>query len=146
MLSWSRGAAGAALAALLGGWAVAALAPRDFTVGTFQDDAQYAVLAKAIRERHTYRSLEYPGHPYELKFPPGWPAVLSLVWKPDAGGPENLQRLRWVNLALVGPLAAARALLAHSSLGARQIVERSLEIAADICIFTNRNLTVVELE
>ncbi len=43
-------------------------------------------------------------------------------------------------------LAAARALLAHSSLGARQIVERSLEIAADICIYTNRNLTVVELE
>jgi ATP-dependent HslUV protease subunit HslV len=43
-------------------------------------------------------------------------------------------------------LAAARGLLAHSPLGAREVVERSLEIAADICIFTNRNLTVVELE
>jgi len=43
-------------------------------------------------------------------------------------------------------LAAARALLAHSTLGARQIVEQSLGIAADICIFTNRQLTIVELE
>jgi ATP-dependent HslUV protease subunit HslV len=41
-------------------------------------------------------------------------------------------------------LAAARALL-DSSLDARGIVERSLGIAADICVFTNRHLTVVEL-
>ena len=96
--------------AAVGGWTAAALAPRDFTVGTFQDDAQYAVLAKAIREQHAYRSLEYPGHPPELKFPPGWPAVLALAWKPGAGDTANLDRLRWVNLALVGPLAAAIAL------------------------------------
>jgi ATP-dependent HslUV protease subunit HslV len=43
-------------------------------------------------------------------------------------------------------LAAARALLAHSPLAARQVVEQSLGIAADICIFTNRQLTIVELE
>jgi len=43
-------------------------------------------------------------------------------------------------------LAAARALLAQSALTARQIVEQSLGIAADICIFTNRQLTMVELE
>jgi ATP-dependent HslUV protease subunit HslV len=43
-------------------------------------------------------------------------------------------------------LAAARALLAHSTLPARQVVEQSLGIAADICIFTNRQLTIVELE
>jgi ATP-dependent HslUV protease subunit HslV len=43
-------------------------------------------------------------------------------------------------------LAAARALVAHSQLPARAIVEQAMGIAADICIFTNRNLTVVELE
>lgn len=43
-------------------------------------------------------------------------------------------------------LAAARALLAHSGLAAREIVEQSLGIAAEICIFTNRQLTIVELE
>jgi ATP-dependent HslUV protease, peptidase subunit HslV len=42
-------------------------------------------------------------------------------------------------------LAAARALLEGSSLGARAIVERSLNIAADICIYTNRNLVIEEL-
>ena len=42
-------------------------------------------------------------------------------------------------------LAAARALVEASDLGARNIVERSLNIAADICIYTNRNLVIDEL-
>jgi ATP-dependent HslUV protease, peptidase subunit HslV len=42
-------------------------------------------------------------------------------------------------------LAAARALVEGSSLGARDIVERSLNIAADICIYTNRNLVIEDL-
>ncbi len=39
-------------------------------------------------------------------------------------------------------LAAARALLAHTELPAEEIVREALTIAADICIYTNRNLTV----
>ena len=42
-------------------------------------------------------------------------------------------------------LAAARALLAHTELSAPQIVRASLEIAADLCIYTNRNIDVEEL-
>ena len=42
--------------------------------------------------------------------------------------------------------AAARALLKHADLDARQIVEQGLEIAADICIYTNHNRTIEELE
>ncbi|HAA23987.1 MAG TPA: HslU--HslV peptidase proteolytic subunit [Cytophagales bacterium] len=43
-------------------------------------------------------------------------------------------------------LAAARALKKHSSqLTAREMVEESLHIAADICIYTNHNLVVEEL-
>jgi ATP-dependent HslUV protease subunit HslV len=42
-------------------------------------------------------------------------------------------------------LAAARALLGATDLCARAIVERSLGIAADICIYTNRNLILEEL-
>jgi len=42
-------------------------------------------------------------------------------------------------------LAAARALLAGSKMSAKEIVERALHIAADICIYTNTHLTVVEL-
>jgi ATP-dependent HslUV protease subunit HslV len=43
-------------------------------------------------------------------------------------------------------LAAARALAAHTELPAREIVERSLGIAADICIYTNRNFVIDELQ
>src|SRR5207237_3694090 len=42
-------------------------------------------------------------------------------------------------------LAAARALLAHTDLTAAQIVRASLEIAADLCIYTNRNIEIEEL-
>lgn len=42
-------------------------------------------------------------------------------------------------------LAAARALLENTDLGAREIVEKSLHIAADICIYTNHNLILEEL-
>jgi ATP-dependent HslUV protease subunit HslV len=42
-------------------------------------------------------------------------------------------------------LAAARALLPDPTLSAREVVERAMNIAADICVFTNRNLTVIEL-
>jgi len=42
-------------------------------------------------------------------------------------------------------LAAARALAANTELSAREIVERSLGIAADICIYTNRNFVIDEL-
>jgi ATP-dependent HslUV protease subunit HslV len=42
-------------------------------------------------------------------------------------------------------LAAARALMANTKLSAKEIVEKSLEIAADICVYTNRNILVDEL-
>jgi ATP-dependent HslUV protease subunit HslV len=41
--------------------------------------------------------------------------------------------------------AAARALLQHSALSAREIVEKALGIAGDICIYTNHNITIEEL-
>jgi ATP-dependent HslUV protease subunit HslV len=43
-------------------------------------------------------------------------------------------------------VAAARALLAHSSLSAAEIVRESLKIAASICVFTNDHIVVEELE
>lgn len=42
-------------------------------------------------------------------------------------------------------LAAARALLQYSSLTAQVIAEQALHIAADICIYTNHEVTVEEL-
>jgi ATP-dependent HslUV protease subunit HslV len=42
-------------------------------------------------------------------------------------------------------LAAARALMRHTSMTAEQIVREAMKIAAEICIFTNDRLTVEEL-
>ncbi|MDR2711571.1 MAG: ATP-dependent protease subunit HslV [Clostridiales bacterium] len=55
------------------------------------------------------------------------------------------------NIAAVGSggfyaLAAARALARHSGLEAAQIAREALEIAADICVYTNRNINVEMLE
>lgn len=41
--------------------------------------------------------------------------------------------------------AAARALIANTPLSAREIVEKSMEIAAEICIYTNREIEIFEL-
>lgn len=43
-------------------------------------------------------------------------------------------------------LAAARALIAHSSLDTEEIAKSALEIAADICIYTNQNLVFEAIE
>ena len=50
------------------------------------------------------------------------------------------------NIAAIGSggsfaLSAARALVKHSELSAEEIVKESLDIAADICIYTNHNIT-----
>ncbi len=52
-----------------------------------------------------------------------------------------------VSIGSGGPyaLSAARALAAHSKLSAKEIVKRSLEIAAEICIYTNDKITIEEL-
>lgn len=42
-------------------------------------------------------------------------------------------------------LAAARALMKHTDLSAKQIAEESLKIAANICIYTNGNINLEEL-
>lgn len=42
-------------------------------------------------------------------------------------------------------LAAARALVAHTSLGAGEIAREAMNIAASICIYTNNNILVEEL-
>src|SRR5205085_971189 len=42
-------------------------------------------------------------------------------------------------------LAAARALLKYTNLGAREIVEEAMQIAGQICIYTNQSVSVEEL-
>ena len=69
---------------------------------------------------------------------------LSITGNGDVVEPENAL----IAIGSGGPYAqsAARALLEHSELSARDIAEKALHIAADICIYTNHQLTIEELE
>ncbi|HOJ87649.1 MAG TPA: ATP-dependent protease subunit HslV [Pseudothermotoga sp.] len=54
------------------------------------------------------------------------------------------------NVAAIGSgapyaIAAARALVRNTDLDARTIVEKSMEIASEICIYTNKNITIEEI-
>ena len=69
---------------------------------------------------------------------------LMITGTGDVIEPEH----RLMSIGSGGPYAqaAARALLENSNLSAREIVEKGLGIAADICVFTNHNLVVEELD
>jgi ATP-dependent HslUV protease subunit HslV len=70
-------------------------------------------------------------------------ASLIITGNGDVIEPEN----SLIAIGSGGPFAqsAARALLENTELDARSIVEKGLGIAADICIYTNNNLTIEEL-
>ncbi len=42
-------------------------------------------------------------------------------------------------------ISAARALDKHASLSPRDLVQESLEVAGDLCIYTNKNIKILEL-
>ncbi|MFQ5422043.1 MAG: hypothetical protein ACE5EY_16975 [Anaerolineae bacterium] len=49
-------------------------------VGDGYDDAHYITLAQSLAQGKGYRHLAAPGAPPEVKYPPGWPMLLALVW------------------------------------------------------------------
>ena len=71
-------------------------------------------------------------------------ASLIISGNGDVIEPEN----GLIAIGSGGPfaLSAARALLENTELNAREIVEKSLNIASDICIYTNRHLTIESLD
>ena len=70
-------------------------------------------------------------------------ASLLISGNGDVLEPEN----GLIAIGSGGPfaLSAAKALMENTDLSARDIVERSLKIAGDICIYTNHNVTIEEL-
>lgn len=68
---------------------------------------------------------------------------LIITGNGDVIEPEN----NIIAIGSGGPfaLSAARALTDNTKLGARAIVEKGLAIAADVCVYTNQNLTIEEL-
>ncbi|MEX1198681.1 MAG: ATP-dependent protease subunit HslV [Pseudohongiellaceae bacterium] len=95
-------------------------------------------LAKLWRTERSLRRLE------ALLLVADKDASLMITGNGDVIEPEN-------NIMAIGSggqfaHSAARALMDHTELDARQIAESSLNIAADICVYTNHNLVIEELD
>jgi hypothetical protein len=76
--------------------------------GVFWDDGVYLVSARALALGQGYVLPHLPGAPAAVHFPPGFPALLAVVWRLWPAYPDNLVLLKLVNpvlLALAAGLA-----------------------------------------
>ena len=92
-------------------------------VGSFEDDGIYTVLARSLASGDGFRFTNLPGSPNATHYPPGYPFVLSLLWRASPGFPENLAMLKFANaiflaLAALGTWSYARSRLAMSTVAA----------------------------
>ena len=67
-------------------WSWRAMSHLDF----YHDDAIYCATAKSLATGAGYRIASLPTEPYQTKYPPLYPALLSLVWRIDPAFPSNL--------------------------------------------------------
>jgi hypothetical protein len=95
---------------------IAALAPsahlawkyRDMPhIGHFHDDSVYLTTARALAEGSGYRILSLPGEPHQIKFPPLYPAYLSLVWRAYPSFPANLSLMTMLTWLLLPAMLTA---------------------------------------
>ena len=61
--------------------------------GAYHDDGVYLETAKSLAEGHGYRIPSLPDQPFQTKYPPVLPFLISLVWRMDPSFPSNLPKL-----------------------------------------------------
>lgn len=104
-ISWRMGIALLGLFAFVVGVAAMDAAP----IGAAVDDAMYVILGKSLATGQGYRSLNLPEAPYNTHFPPGYPAVLAVLWRIAPSFPANLLLFRLFNILCVAVGAGAAA-------------------------------------
>ncbi len=109
----SRPALFALVGAIAAAFAVATL--DSYPIGAGADDAMYIILAKSLATGQGYRALNLPGAPPNTHFPPGYPAILSLIWRLAPSFPQNVIWFKALNMvcfavAAVGMVRFALAL------------------------------------
>ena len=82
----------------------------DTVWGLFADDAWYILLAKAIATGHGYTLINAPTPGIVPVYPPGFPALLSVVFRIAPRFPENLL---WLKTVSIGAMAGVTALIFH---------------------------------
>ena len=84
--------------------------------GVAIDDAMYLILAKSLATGQGYRYLNLPGAPAGTHFPPGYPALLALLWRIAPSFPANLMLFKAVNAVWLAVVAVAVARFARARL------------------------------
>lgn len=90
-------------------------------LGYFHDDSLYLVSARSLADGNGYRISSLPETPFQTKYPPLYPFLLSLVWRVNPSFPDVLAGaalLAWLMVPLY--VAAARVALADLGVGARE--------------------------
>lgn len=85
-------------------------------VGVMYDDGMYVILAKSLATGHGYRWLNVPGAPPATHFPPGYPAVLSLIWRVFPSFPANVLAFKIFNAVILAVAAWSLVLFAQRRL------------------------------
>src|SRR5258708_2621481 len=77
-------------------------------LAAMDDDGVYLVCAKSLAEGSGYRILSLPKEPFQTKYPPFYPWLLSLLWRINPSFPSNLPLFTffaWVMLPVSTALA-----------------------------------------
>jgi hypothetical protein len=100
--------------AIVLGVAVMAISP--WPVGVYYDDGVYLILGKALATGEGYRYLNLPGHPAATHYPPGYPALLALLWLVAPSFPGNVVVFKLANALLLSAAAAGLFVFARRQL------------------------------
>ncbi len=82
-------------------------------LGSFHDDAIYLETARGLARGEGYRLGSLPGEPAQTKYPPLYPAWLSLAWAGDVTVPVAAGRALWLTWIWLPVLVAGSYALAH---------------------------------
>jgi hypothetical protein len=103
-------------------------------VGVMHDDGMYVILAKSLATGQGYRWLNIPGAPAATHYPPGFPAVLAVLWKLFPDFPANVIAFKTLNALLLGGVGSAIVIFAQRLLGASARVAVITAIAGCLSI------------
>ncbi|MEX2152048.1 MAG: hypothetical protein WD825_01845 [Gemmatimonadaceae bacterium] len=103
-------------------------------VGVFYDDAHYVILGRALALGEGYRYINVPGAPAATHFPPGYPALLAVLWRLSPSFPENVALFKMVNAVLLGAVALGGYWMARKLFSMTAIVASLVALASTIAV------------
>jgi hypothetical protein len=98
-------------------------------VGVALDDAMYVILAKALATGQGYRWLNLPGAPPATHFPPGYPALLAVIWRVFPSFPANVLAFKVMNAVLLAVAGAAIVVFARRRFDLSPLAAAAVSIA-----------------